>query len=77
MTTHSQTSIFLIEDTQNQIYGRKLPKVDALRILFYNLRKSKLDLLDNAKFVIEEVLIFWGEGIRKYRMKRGRGGTES
>lgn len=55
-----QDKIFLIGSTCNQIIGSKLPsKRQALRVLFFNMRKVKLNLHESAKLVIQEIVVFW------------------
>lgn len=55
-----QDKIFLIGTTCNQIIGSKLPsKGQALRVLFFNMRKVKLNLHESAKLVIQEIVVFW------------------
>lgn len=52
--------IFLIGSDYNQIIGSKLPsKRQALRVLFFNMRKVKLNLHESAKLVIQEIVVFW------------------
>lgn len=55
-----RTQIYLIGDDLNQIIGSKLPSnLQVLKVLFYNLRKVKLNLRESASLVIKEVLVFW------------------
>lgn len=51
--------LFIIGYTKHQITGRKLPsKGDCLKVLFYNMRVTKLNLNNNASLVVEECLMF-------------------
>lgn len=52
--------LFLIGYIKNQITGSKLPsKSDCLKVLFYNMRITKLSINDSATLVIEECIVFW------------------
>jgi hypothetical protein len=54
------TKIFLIGDDLNQIIGSKLPSnTQVLKVLFYNLRKVKLNIRQSASLVIKETIVFW------------------
>lgn len=45
MDTRNCDKIFLIDHAESQIVGAKLPSNgQVLKVLFYNLRKVKLDL---------------------------------
>lgn len=60
MELRSDDTIFLIEHDESQIVSTKLPSNgQVLRVLFYNLRKIKLDLRPSAAIVIKEVEVFW------------------
>lgn len=63
MESHSlrkRNKVNLIGFINNQIVGGKLPSNrQALSVLFYNLRVSKLNLKESATLVAKEVLIFW------------------
>ena len=60
METRSVDKIFLLNHDESQIIGTKLPSNgQVLRVLFYNLRKVKLDLRSSAANVIKEVEVFW------------------
>lgn len=53
-------NIFLIGDVDTQIYGNKLPsKLQALKVLFFNLRSLHLSLRESTILVAKEVAIFW------------------
>lgn len=55
-----QTKIYLIGDDSNQIIGSKLPSnVQVLKVLFYNLRKVKLQVRQSCSLVLKETIIFW------------------
>lgn len=55
-----RSEIYLIGHQKKQITGSKLPsKLDCLRVLFYNLRTQKLNLVKSARIVIKECSIFW------------------
>jgi len=44
----------------HQITGSKLPSGgDCLKVLFYNMRITKLNLNYSASLVIEECIVFW------------------
>lgn len=52
--------IVLIGYQKHQIIGAKLPsKGDCLKVLFYNMRTTKLSAKDSADLVIRECAIFW------------------
>lgn len=56
----SRYPIYLVGAMKHQITGSKLPSNgDCLSVLFYNLRKAKMNLHDSAKLVIDECEIFW------------------
>jgi hypothetical protein len=51
--------IFLIGYMNHQITGSKLPsRGDCLKVLFYNMRITKLNLNDSASLVIEICIVF-------------------
>lgn len=55
-----QTKIYLIGEDLNQIIGSKLlSNSQALKILFYNLKKVKLNIRQSASLVIKETIVFW------------------
>jgi len=55
-----QTKIYLIGEDLNQIIGSKLPSYgQVLKVLFYNLRKVKLNIRQSASLVIKETIVFW------------------
>lgn len=60
MDTRGNGKIYLLEYDDNQIVGSKLPsKGQVLRVLFYNLRKVKLDLRTSSYLAVKEVELFW------------------
>lgn len=55
-----QTKIQLIGENSNQIIGSKLPSnMQVLKVLYYNLRKAKLNLRPSCSLVLKETIIFW------------------
>lgn len=49
METRRSVKLFLLEHDENQIIGAKLPSNgQVLRVLFYNLRKVKLNLRNKS-----------------------------
>jgi len=55
---YSREKLFLIGYMNYKITGSKLPFTgDCLKVLFYNLRITKLNLNDNASLQIEECSI--------------------
>lgn len=57
---HLRENIYLIGNYSQQIVGSKLPSnKEVLSVLFYNLRRVKLNLRNSARLVIQEVIIFW------------------
>lgn len=55
-----QTKIYLIGDDANQIIGSKLPSnMQVFKVLFYNLRKVKLNVRQSCTLVLKETIIFW------------------
>jgi len=55
-----QTKIYLIGDDSNQIIGSKLPSnMQVFKVLFYNLRKVKLNVRQSCNLVLKETIIFW------------------
>jgi len=55
-----QTKIYLIGDDANQIIGSKLPSnMQVLKVLFYNLRKVKLNVRKSCSLVLKETIVFW------------------
>lgn len=60
MTTRNTDKIFLLGHDESQIIGAKLPSNgQILRILFYNMRKVKLNLRMSASLAIKETEVFW------------------
>ena len=60
MQTRGVEKLFLLNHDENQIIGAKLPSNgQVLRVLFYNLRKVKLNLRSSARLVIKEVQVLW------------------
>lgn len=60
METRKRDTIYLIKHDESQIVGAKLPSNgQALRVLFYNLRKVKLNLRSSAHLVVKEIEVFW------------------
>jgi len=56
----SREKLFIIGHMNHQITGSKLPsRGDCLKVLFYNMRITKLNLNDSASLVIEECIVFW------------------
>jgi len=54
-----KTKIYLIGDDLNQIIGSKLPSnMQVLKVLFYNLRKVKLNLRQCCSLVLKETIVF-------------------
>lgn len=55
--------IFIVGGVDCQIIGNKLSsKKQVLKVLFFYLRHSKLNLHDSALLVAKEVLLFWDKG---------------
>lgn len=60
METRNADRIYLLGHDECQIIGSKLPSNgQVLRVLFYNVRKVKLDLRPSAAIAIKEVEVFW------------------
>lgn len=60
--TRKDTSVFLVGNYYPQIVGSKLPSNrDVLKVLFFNIREVQLDVHENAKLVIREILTFWNK----------------
>lgn len=60
METRNRDAIYLINHDDSQIVGAKLPSNrQVLKVLFYNLRKVKLNLRSSAHLVVKEVEVFW------------------
>jgi hypothetical protein len=58
MSSHEK--LFLIGYMNHQITGSKLPsRGDCLKVLFYNIRITKLNLNNSTSLVIEECIRFW------------------
>jgi hypothetical protein len=56
----SREKLFLIGYMNHQITDLKLPsRGDCLKVVFYNMRITKLNLNDSASLVIEECIVFW------------------
>lgn len=56
----TRKDIFLVGHMKHQITGSKLPSNgDCLKVLFYNMRVTKLNLAASARLVIDECIIFW------------------
>lgn len=52
--------IYLIGFPNLQITGSKLPsKGDCLKVLFFNIRFTKLNVQESARLVVKECSIFW------------------
>ena len=59
VSRRADDNIYLIGYVTNQIVGSKLPSNrQVMSVLFYNLRRVKLNLLDNARLVIKELTVF-------------------
>ncbi|XP_050546043.1 uncharacterized protein LOC126908175 [Daktulosphaira vitifoliae] len=57
---NSRKSIYLIGNSSHQLVGCKLPSNrQVLSVLFFNIREVNLSVLDSARLVIDETLIFW------------------
>lgn len=55
----NQIRIFLFGNDLNSIIGNKLPSnIQILNVLFYNIRKIKLNIRKNAYLVIKETIEF-------------------
>lgn len=62
MDTRASGKIYLLEYDESQIVGSKLPSNgQVLKVLFYNMRKVKLDLRSSAYLVIKEAEIIWNK----------------
>lgn len=60
MATRQKEKLYLLEHDESQIIGAKLPSNgQVLRVLFYNLRKVKLNLRSSAHLVVKEVEVLW------------------
>lgn len=60
MATRSTDKIFLLGHDESQIIGAKLPSNgQVLKVLFYNMRKVKLDLRSSAILTIKEAEVLW------------------
>lgn len=60
MQTRQADSLYLLDHVESQIIGSKLPSNgQALRVLFFNMRKVNLDLRSSAHLVIKEIEVFW------------------
>lgn len=54
MDTRNCDKVFLIDHVESKKIGTKLPsKLQVLNVLFYNLRKIKLDLRSSSKLVLK------------------------
>ena len=59
MQTRSE-KLFLLDHDESQIIGAKLPSnVQVLRVLFYNIRKVRLNLHASASLVVKEIEVIW------------------
>lgn len=62
MNTRGQEKLYLLDHDASQIIGAKLPSnAQVLRVLFYNMRKVKLDLRASASLVVREIDILWNK----------------
>lgn len=62
MNTRQQEMLYLLDYDESQIIGAKLPSNgQVLRVLFYNMRKVKLQLRESAYLVIKEVEVIWSK----------------
>lgn len=62
MNTRGQEKLYLLDHDASQIIGAKLPSnAQVLRVLFYNMRKVKLDLRASASLVVREIEILWNK----------------
>ena len=60
MDSRSSNTIYLLGHDESQIVSSKLPSNgQVLRVLYYNLRKVKLEIRPSAAMVIKEVEVFW------------------
>ncbi|XP_076283045.1 uncharacterized protein LOC143210244 isoform X1 [Lasioglossum baleicum] len=60
MESRNHGKLFLLEHDESQIVGAKLPSIgQVLRVLFYNLRKVKLNLRSSPYLVVKEVEVLW------------------
>ncbi|XP_076298345.1 uncharacterized protein LOC143217693 [Lasioglossum baleicum] len=60
MESRNHGKLFLLEHDESQIVGAKLPSIgQVLRVLFYNLRKVKLNLRSSSYLVVKEVEVLW------------------
>ena len=60
VTLRAHDEIYLIGHVTNQIVGSKLPSCkQVLCVLFYNIRKVKLNLRESARLAIKETSVFW------------------
>lgn len=60
MTTKEKEKLYLLEHDESQIIGAKLPSNgQVLRVLFYNLRKVRLNLRSSAHLAVKEVEVLW------------------
>lgn len=60
METRANEKLFLLGHDESQIIGCKLPsKGQILKVLFYNMRKIKLNLRPSAYLVIKEAEVLW------------------
>jgi len=58
--TKNCDKIFLIDHFDNQIVGAKLSlNGQVLKVLFYKLRKLKLNLRPRSNLVLKEIKVFW------------------
>lgn len=52
--------VYIIGYCSNALMGSKLPSSsEVLKVLFFYLRKVKLNLRDSSTLVVEELLLFW------------------
>lgn len=62
MNTRGREKLYLLEYDETQIIGAKLPSnAQVLRVLFYNMRKVKLELRASASLVMKEVEVLWNK----------------
>jgi hypothetical protein len=53
--------VYVVDNVNHQIVGRKLPSIkQVLSVLFFNLKRVKLNLKENARLglIYKEILLF-------------------
>lgn len=71
METRARQKIYLLEFDENQIVGCKLPSNgQVLKVLFYNIRKVKLDLRSSAYLVVKEAEFLWNKARSPVRVTK-------